>query len=43
MGHEGEALLSRVEVAGTPSAKGRTTKVSREPGLLGSIKLGQPP
>jgi len=24
-----EALLSRAEVAGTPSAKGRTTKVSK--------------
>ena len=40
-----EALLSRVEVAGTPSAKGRATKVSkvgRGPDLfIGSTKLGQ--
>jgi len=28
MGHERE-LLSRAEVAGTPSAKGRATKVSK--------------
>jgi len=35
-----EALLSRVEVAGTPNAKERATKVSKV-GLLGSTRQGQ--